>query len=159
MIIGAAIGAVASEPVPKPAPTPESIVAAYLAATSAGDAQAALDIWLAFPANVQTLHKEWRVQFTHQLATERMGRSYMVTKVAYRPNGLQNERDATHAALLVEANGDAVSHRLVFGLYVDRFFVTSFPASPRSGGKWMLYEVAFGECNDPLRGWSCYTNH
>jgi len=155
VIIGAAIGALAPEPVAEPGPTAESIVAAYLAATSAGDEQAALDIWLAFPANAQTLNNEWRVQFTHRLTTERMGRSYTVTKVAYHPNGLQHERDATFAALLVEANGDAVSHRLVFDLYVDRFFVTIFPASPRSGGKWVLYDVGFGECNDAMQGWSC----
>jgi hypothetical protein len=156
VVLGAAIGGVALEHARKPpSPTAESLVAAYLAATSAGNEQAALDAWHEYP--VPELNTNgWRTELTHLLASEHVGRSYTVTKVHYElPYRAASERDATHAALLVEATGDMVWHRLVFGLNVKGSFFEPSPASPRSGGEWVLYSVAFGECNDQMQGWHC----
>jgi hypothetical protein len=155
VVLGAAIGSAAPEPARKPpSPTAESRVAAYLAATSAGNEQAALDVWSEHP--IPELNNEWRTEFTHQLASEHVGRSYTVTKVHYElPYSAASERDATHALLLVEATGDMVWHRLVFELNVKGSFVEPSPASPRSGGEWVLYSVGFGECNDQMQGWHC----
>jgi hypothetical protein len=144
--------------------TPEREVARYLAATSAGNEQEALDAW---PAFVGGIHPRpallaRRAEVTHELASIRVGRGYRVTSTEWwrtccEPGRIDDPRNAGLARMHVTAmDADGKEHKLVFSVFVEKIAWWGDAAGERVK-KWRLYEVhREGEtCVFPSSAYGC----
>jgi hypothetical protein len=126
----------------------QSPFTAYLAATSAGDWKAALDVWIGWP--VGTFSNSRRVTRTDELAGLRVGPGYMVKHVSYQTssNVVEREVDATFAEMLVEVTSrEGVQYQLLF--MVARETPELRAPLGLAGGQWMLYDVIhLHECTE-----------
>jgi len=152
VVLGGAIGSltIGLQPTTVPSPshrltaaapaTAESRVAAYLAATAAGDDMAALEAWPA--PQFQEFNNDRRIERTRELAGFRIGRVYTVIRVSYqfKERSVETERDATFAVVILEA-ADQTGRVYPLELFVSR----AIPGSPAFlgvvGGEWTLLDV------------------
>jgi hypothetical protein len=131
------------------AATPAMVVSAYLAATSAGNELAALEVWHVSVA-MTAQDRERRTAATHELASLRVGGNYTSRVATYAvPGGpAVGEVDARWAWLAVAAiDAAGTEHKLSFVALVSDFpMLSSTPTGP--GNTWTLYDVVRGngEC-------------
>src|SRR6266540_692144 len=128
---------------------PVMLVSAFLAATSAGNEPAALQIWHVSVA-MSAEDRERRVAATHEFASLRVGRYYTVQGPAYTAvfgGPAAASWDARWAWIGVIAIDEAgAEHELSFMALVSDFPMLS-STSPGPGNTWTLYDVIrAGDC-------------
>lgn len=144
---------------------PEREVARYLAATSSGKEQEALDAW---PTFVGGIHPRpallaRRAEVTHELASLRVGRSYQVTSIEWwrtccEPGRIDDPANAGLARMHVTAtDGAGQEHKLVFQVFVEKIAWWGDAGGERVK-EWRLYEVHREDqsCVFPSSAYGCF---
>lgn len=145
--------------------TPERQVARYLAATSEGNEQEALDAW---PTFVGGIHPRpalltRRTELTQELAALRVGGSYQVRSIEWwrtccEPGRIEDPSNAGLARMHVRATDAAgQEHQLVFEVFVKQIAWWG-DAGGEKTRDWSLYEVHREHelCIFPSSAYGCY---
>lgn len=145
--------------------TPERQVARYLAATSAGNEQEALDAWPTFAGGIHPLPAllARRTEVTRDLASLRVGRSYQVRSIEWwrtccEPGQIDDPGNAGLARMHVSATDAAgQEHQLVFQVFVKRIAWWG-DAGGETVKEWTLYEVhrEHETCIFPSTAYGCF---
>jgi hypothetical protein len=128
--------------------TPERQVASYLAATSSGKEQDALDAWPTFVggAHPRPALLVRRSELTRELTSLRVGTSYRVTSTDWwrtccEPGRIDDPGNAGLARLHVSAiDAGGTEHKLVFEVFVKSITWWG-DAAGETVKEWKLYEV------------------
>ena len=123
-------------------------VSTYLAATSAGNESAALEVWH-ISANLTPAERERRIAVTHELASQRVGRYYTIRTSYFAVPWLpapaeQDARGAWVGVIATDAAGN--KHDVSFLVLVNDFpMLMLTPAGPAN--TWTVYDVVpEGQC-------------
>jgi hypothetical protein len=145
--------------------TPERQVARYLAATSSGNEQDALDAWPTFVggAHPRPALLVRRTALTRELTTLRVGTSYQVRSIEWwrtccEPGRIQDPTNAGLARMHVSATDPAgTEYPLVFEVFVKNITWWG-DAGGETVRDWKLYEVhrEYEICMFPSSAFGCY---
>lgn len=128
--------------------TPERRVAAYLAATSSGDEQRALDAWVIFVGGIHPRPEllARRTELTRELVQFRVGQSYKIRSIDWwrtccEPGRIDRQGNAGLARMHVTAvDAAGREHQLVFEVFVKKIAWWG-DAAGETVKDWTLYEV------------------
>jgi hypothetical protein len=144
--------------------TPERQVARYLAATSTGKEQEALDAWATFEGgrHPQAALLVRRTELTRQLTELRVGRSHDVRSIEWwrtccEPGRIQDPGNAGLARMHVSATDAAgPEYQLVFEVFVRKIAWWG-DAGGETVRNWTLYEVhrEYETCIFPSSAFGC----
>ena len=145
--------------------TPEQQVARYLAATSSGKEQDALDAWPTFVggAHPRPALLVRRTELTRELTTLRVGSSYRVRSIDWwrtccEPGRIQDPANAGLARMHVTATDPAgAEYALVFEVFVKNITWWG-DAGGETVKEWKLYEVhrEYELCIFPSSAFGCF---